>query len=196
MENRKEMMHALLKSRGTNQLDALTDGLVNAMKYSNAEVLYPEFDDVEPGQGVNPEWFYAVYKSANDFSEMNAIMQYVSQESMYEDIGELMLGIALVEMKHYDKLGDFIGELGGNIRQTYDTSAVAYGKTAREAVMLGIKAEDSTIREYERIGVLVKAAPESTTKTVALQLLAKLIADEQWHTALFEEWLQKNPDVK
>lgn len=189
-------MHAILKSRGTNQLDALTDGLVNAMKYSNAEVLYPEFEDVEPGQGVNPEWFYAVYKSANDFSEMNAIMQYISQESMYEDIGELMLGIAMVEMKHYDKLGDFIGELGGNIRQTYDTSAVAYGKTAREAVMLAIKGESSTIREYERIGVLVKAAPESKTKTVALQLLAKLIADEQWHTALFEEWLQKYPDVK
>ncbi len=196
MDNKNEM-YALLKKRGANQLDALTDGLVNAMRYSNREVMYPEFSGVKPGQGVKPEWFYAVYKSANDFSEMNAIIQYVSQESMFEEIGELMLGVAMVEMKHLDKLGDFILSLGGDVKQSYDSSRVAYGKTAKEAVLLAIESEYSTMREYERISNMVKALPhQNKTSRTALQLLAKLIADEQVHAALFEKWITDNPRAK
>ncbi len=196
MDNKNEMF-ALLKKRGENQLDALTDGLINAMRYSNREVLYPEFSGVKPGQGVKPEWFYAVYKSANDFSEMNAIIQYISQESMFEEIGELMLGVAMVEMKHLDKLGDFILSLGGEVKQSYDSSKVFYGKTAKDAVLAAINSEYSTIKEYERIRNLVKAAPQQnkTTKTT-LEFLAKLIADEQFHAALFEKWIVDNPRAK
>ena len=38
--------------------------------------------------------------------EITAILQYTQQEAVFEDeIGELMLGIALVEMKHYAHTG-------------------------------------------------------------------------------------------
>ncbi|MCD8263977.1 MAG: hypothetical protein LUD02_07310 [Tannerellaceae bacterium] len=173
-------------------MDDLTLGLVNAMNYSNSDFIYPEFTSVKPGEGVEAEWFYAVYRGANNFSELNAINQYISQEAMFDDIGELMLGIALVEMKHMDKLGDFILKLEGKVTQEYNTSQVEYGKTASEAVQLGIKSEQSTITEYNHILQKVQALPQNKTTEVTSQLLNKLIADEQKHLSLFQEWLQKH----
>lgn len=189
----KDRMHALMKRRGTNQLDELTDGLVNAIKFSDPDVVYPDMDDVKEGDGVKAEWFYGAYKSPNDFAELTAILQYVTQEAMFEDVGEMMLGIALVEMKHYDKLGDLISSLGGELKQDFNVSAVAYGKTAHEAVQLGVAAEKSAIAEYRRLTKLVEALAQNRTTEVVLQLLAKLIADETFHLNLFEEWLRNNP---
>ena len=56
-----------------------------------------------------------ITKRTNGFSEMNAIIQYISQKLMYEEIGELILGIAMVEMKHLDKPDALILYLGGKI---------------------------------------------------------------------------------
>ncbi|MCC8197966.1 MAG: hypothetical protein LIP06_05160 [Tannerellaceae bacterium] len=191
MKNSKEM-HALIKQRGTNQLDDLTLGLVNAMKYSRSDILYPDFGDVKPGEGVEPEWFYEVYRGTNNFSELTAINQYISQEALFDDIGELMMGIALVEMKHMDKLGDFILSLRGQVTQEYDTRYVAYGKNAREAVQLGIESETSTIAEYNKLLKKVKELPVNKTTLTTFQLLSKLIADETHHISLFREWLNEH----
>lgn len=185
-------MFRLMKKRGTNQLDDLTMGLVNAMQYSDSDVEYPEFTDVKPGEGVEPEWFYDVYRGTNGFSELTAINQYVSQEAMFDDVGELMMGVALVEMKHMDKLGDFILKLKGNVTQEYDTKYVEYGTDAREAVELGIKSENATIAEYERLTARVRELPQNGTTKVTLQLLAKLIADEQHHRNMFRKWLAEH----
>lgn len=188
----KSMMYRLLKERGANQIDDLTTGLVNVMNYSDHTVLYPN-GEVEAKQGVEPKWFYPVYKGTNGFSEMNAIIQYVSQESMWEDIGEMVMGIALVEMKHLDKLGDLIMGLGGNIaNQKYETTFVEYGKSPRDAVESGIKAEKATIDEYNRIIDKIKPLPQNETTKFCLALLAKLIADEMFHIHLFEKWLKDN----
>lgn len=195
MKNSKEM-HALIKKQGTNQLDDLTLGLVNAMKYSNSDILYPDFGEVKPGEGVEAEWFYDVYRGTNNFSELTAIHQYISQEALFDDIGELMMGIALVEMKHMDKLGDFILSLKGDVTQPYDTKYVSYGKTAHEAVQLGINSETSTIAEYNKILNKVRELPENKTTIVTIQLLSKLIADETHHISLFRQWLKEHPESK
>ncbi|MCD7971857.1 MAG: hypothetical protein LUG18_04205 [Candidatus Azobacteroides sp.] len=195
MKNSNEM-RALIKQRGTNQLDDLTLGLVNAMKYSHADILYPDFGDVKPGEGVEPEWFYDIYKGTNNFSELTAIHQYISQEALFDEVGELMMGIALVEMKHMDKLGDFILALKGEVTQEYDTKYVSYGKSAREAVQLGIESETNTIAEYNRILNKVQALPVNKITVIAFQLLSKLIADESLHLALFQQWLTDNPDAE
>ncbi|GHT73209.1 hypothetical protein AGMMS50262_03910 [Bacteroidia bacterium] len=188
----KSMMYRLMKKRGANAIDDLTTGLVNNMNYSDHSVEYPH-GEVEAGQGVNPEWFYPVYKGTNGFSELNAIIQYVSQESLWEDIGEMMMGIAMVEMKHLDKLGDLIINLGGNItNQKYETTFVEYGKSTEDAVRLGVKAEKETIAEYDRIIDKIKPLPQNETTEFCLTLLAKLIADEEFHVHLFENWLKEN----
>lgn len=193
----KSEMFRLIKKRGTNQLDDLTMGLVNAMKYSDSDVEYPEFTGVKPGKGVQPEWFYDVYRGTNGFSELTAINQYVSQEALFDDVGELMMGVALVEMKHMDKLGGFILKLKGQVTQEYDTRFVEYGSSAREAVELAVKSETATIAKYEKLTERVEDLPQNDTTKVTLQLLAKLIADEQHHRTMFREWLkthEKKPD--
>ncbi|MDR0864631.1 MAG: hypothetical protein LBO74_06830 [Candidatus Symbiothrix sp.] len=188
----KSMMYRLIKERGANQLDDLTTGLVNAMKYSDPKVVYPN-GDAKAGDGVQAEWFLPAYKGTNGFSEMNAIIQYISQESLWEDIGEMMMGIAMVEMKHLDKLGDLIIDLGGDITsQKYETTFVGYGKSTEDAIRLGIKAEKETIEEYNKIIDKIKPLPQNETTEFCLALLAKLIADEQFHVNLFEAWLKEN----
>ncbi|MCC8186773.1 MAG: hypothetical protein LIP08_04480 [Bacteroides sp.] len=122
--------------------------------------------------------------------------QYISQEALFDDVGELMMGIALVEMKHMDKLGDFILALKGNVTQEYDTKYVSYGNSAREAVQLGIESETATIAAYNKILKKIKALPENQTTVISFQLLSKLIADETHHISLFHEWLKEHPEPK
>jgi rubrerythrin len=188
----KSAMFALIREHGTNLIDDLTTGLVNNMNFSDREVLYPSESDVRPGQGVDPEWFYASYKGANGHSELDTIHMYITQEVMFEEIGETMMGIAMVEMKHLDKLGDLIADLGGVVAQRNDTSQIRYGTTAAEAVALAIEGEKAAIREYEGLVERVSALPQNPTTKYVLSLLAKLIADERYHVSLFEAWQRKN----
>lgn len=175
---------AIKKPLTKNQLDDLTNGLVNAMRYSDSTVEYPEFNKAKQDDGVMAEWFYPVYNGSNGFSELTAIHMYTSQEATFEEIGELMLGIAMTEMKHYDKLGDFIRRIGGKIDQKFNNSAVVIGKTKEEAIQNAIKAEEDTIAFYEKISQRLLKLPETTTIKIALQLLAKLTADERVHLKL------------
>lgn len=188
----KRMMFALLRQRGDNQLDDLTTGLVNAMRYSDHEVVYPGHPGPQKGDGVHPAWFYEAYKGSNGFSELDAINQYITQEAMFEDIGEMMLGIALVEMKHLDKLGDLIMDLGGQVTQRNTTENIAYGSSAEEAVRISINGERKAIADYKRLMDKVAALPQNRTTEFVLQLLAKLIADERVHVRIFEQWLRDN----
>lgn len=188
--DKNSMMFALMKKKGTNQIDQFVDGLVNIMRYSDDEVLYPDFSKVKADAGVKPEWFYPVFKGANGFSELSAILQYTTEGPKFENIAELMLGIAIVEMKHLDKLGDFILSLGGTIQNPYNDSSIDYASTEEEAIELAIKSEEATIEEYNNIGKKVLEVSPNDTTEVAMQFLSKLIADEKKHLSLFEEQLR------
>lgn len=88
---------AIKKPLSKNQLDDLTNGLVNAMRYSDPNVEYPSYDKAKQDDGVMAEWFYPIFNGTNDFSELTAIHMYTTQEATFEDVGELLLGIALTE---------------------------------------------------------------------------------------------------
>jgi rubrerythrin len=185
-------MFALIRERGFNPIDDLTTGLVNNMNYSDRNVLYPSESNVRAGQGVLPEWFYESYKGANGCSELDTIHMYITQEAMFEEIGEMMMGIAMVEMKHLDKLGDLIMDLGGTVTGRNDTDKVHYGSSPAEAVRLAIAGEQGAIRGYEAIIEKVAVLPPNDTTRYVLSLVAKLIADERFHIALFEAWQREN----
>lgn len=187
---------AIKKPLSKNQLDDLTNGLVNSMRYSDPSIEYPSFDGVKTDDGVIAEWFYPVYNGTNDFSELTAILMYTSQEVAFESVGELLLGIAMTEMKHYDKLGDFIKSLGGNIDQRFNNSGVIIGNTAVESLTLSIKAEKKTISFYEELTKKLLKTFETKTVKIALQLLAKLIADELIHLNLLKERLALEVDIE
>ena len=186
-------MKAILnKPLSKNQLDDLTLGLVNAMRYSDPEVIYPEYDKAQPNDGVDPEDFEEVYNGDNDFSEINAIYQYISQEAIFEDLGELMMGVALTEMKHADKLGDFILKIGGDTKKGWSNKDVSFGTTAKEALDFAISAERKTIAYYVDLKLRLQQKEETTeTIVIAVQLLSKLIADEKVHLQLFRSMKAK-----
>ena len=115
---------------------------------------------------------------------------YTTQEATFDEIGELLLGIAITEMKHYDKLADFIRKIGGKIDQKFNNSGVTIGKTSDEALRLAIGAEEKTIDFYEKLEEKLLKLDETTTIKIALQLLAKLLADEVVHLKLLKEKLK------
>ena len=184
--------YLLRKPIGKNQIDDMVDGLVNVMRYSDPLALYPSgIENVKPDDGVDPEWFYPIFNGSNDFSELSAIHMYTTQEATFEDIGQLMLGIGLVEMQHYGKLSELIRSLGGMIDQSYDNSEVEIGKTPQEALKIAIDGEITTIDFYDKVAERIqKSKPTKTTET-ALRLIAKIQADERVHLSLLRKKLER-----
>lgn len=174
-----------------NKVDELTDAIVENLKYCDSTVDYPDLKNVKPDDGVIAEWLYPIYNGANDFSELTAIHLYTSQEAEFEEIGELMLGIGLTEMKHYGKLGEVIKSLGGKIGQRYNNSDVVIGKNIAEALKSAIDSEVKTIQFYESLSDKIKKVKQTNTTNTILQLINKLIADEVVHEKLLRDTLSK-----
>lgn len=94
-----------------NRVEDAANAFIDVLKYSDQSVDYPDFKDIEPW----PEDTVNMFKDAlkdKPFSEISAILMYTQQSSRFEPIAELMLGIGLVEMRHYDKLSDFLQKAG------------------------------------------------------------------------------------
>ena len=181
------VMKDILSSVGENMVDKMADALVEITRFADSTVKYPELDNVKQDDGVMPEWFYPIYNGVNGFSELDAIHLYTSQEQKFEPIGNLLLGIALVEMKHYGILGELIIKLGGRIEQRYNNSKVSLGETKEEALNNAIDAENKTIEFYEGIIEKIKGVHETKTTIIVVQLVNKLIADERVHLKLLKE---------
>ena len=90
-----------------NRLEEMAEATVNALDYSDSKVEYPDISMVQkwPKEIILP--LYDLYKNTR-YSELVSILMYTQHQARFEEIGELMLGIGLVEMVHYDKLGDFL----------------------------------------------------------------------------------------
>lgn len=184
--------YLLRKPIGKNQIDDMVDGLVNVMRYSDPLALYPSgIENVKPDDGVDPEWFYPIFNGSNDFSELSAIHMYTTQEATFEDIGQLMLGIGLVEMQHYGKLSELIRSLGGTIDQSYDNSDVEIGKTPQEALKIAIDGEITTIDFYDKVAERIQKSKQTKTTETALRLIAKIQADERVHLSLLRKKLER-----
>ena len=184
--------YLLKKPIGKNQIDDMVDGLVNVMRYSDPLALYPSgIENVKPDDGVDPEWFYPIFNGSNDFSELSAIHMYTTQEATFEDIGQLMLGIGLVEMQHYGKLSELIRSLGGTIDQSYDNSDVEIGKTPQEALKIAIDGEITTIDFYDKVAERIQKSKQTKTTETALRLIAKIQADERVHLSLLRKKLER-----
>ena len=184
--------YLLRKPIGKNQIDDMVDGLVNGMRYSAPSAIYPSgIENVKPDDGVDPEWFYPIFNGSNDFSELSAIHMYTTQEATFEDIGQLMLGIGLVEMQHYGKLSELIRSLGGVIDQSYDNSEVEIGKTPQEALKIAIDGEITTIDFYDKVAERIQKSKQTKTTETALRLIAKIQADERVHLSLLRKKLER-----
>lgn len=177
-----------------DNVEAMADALVESMRYANSAVDYPDVSKAKPDDGVPAEWFYKAYVGTAPTSELTAILQYTQQRMIFDQIGETFLGIALTEMKHYDRLGDFINRIGGNVsRPAFSAAKVDItAKSAAEAVQINIHAEQDTIAEYEKLIQRIQANNPTPTVTsaLAIQLINKIVADERVHVCLLAELAQ------
>ena len=135
-------------------------------------------------------------KLYHEYAENMPIYDYhchISPRMIYENyqfsnIGELMLGIALVEMKHYAHIRDAIVALGGTLPKPYDSKNVNIGETPVEALTLAAHSEVATIGFYKSVKERIPAS--TPTADIARKLLTKLIADESLHLKLLTRQLK------
>lgn len=129
---------------------------------------------------------------------------YTQHQARFEEIGELMLGIRLVEMVHYDKLGDFLlkasdvmdTDIPGNNQLTVHP-IIDLGTSAESALRLSLQAEKETLEEYYKVFDSLNRKEEYIKRSDYIPvtyLIQKFIADEEYHISLLKKALKEYED--
>lgn len=187
--NRKNM-------KGKNYNEQMAEGMVETGRYVDASASYPDLEKVKPDAGVVAEWLYPALNGKTDAAELKAILLYTTQNVVYdEDLGNLFLGIAFVEMQHYDKLSEAVHKLGGRISGAPNAITVNPGKDKAEALRIAIASENSALEFYNKLyGKLDKLYPSPTVKTI-MELIDKIRRDEVVHLRLLREKLNEDENI-
>jgi rubrerythrin len=171
-----------------NRVEDAANAFIDVLKYSDQSVDYPDFKDIEPW----PEDIVNMFKDAlkdKPFSEISAILMYTQQSSRFEPIAELMLGIGLVEMRHYDKLSDFLQKADpyeeNPVMDIYPK--VEVGFSPESALKIALDSEIETIGHYKKIMNNVALYNDRADYDDVMYLLNKLVADEEHHIKLLKE---------
>lgn len=126
-------------------------------------------------------------------SEMSAITQYINNENRMScekcPLAKTILGIAMAEMIHLQKLGELIHLLGGNIdfvarqsngRQKMWTPAyLTIPQNVEKMIWADIESERAAINQYK---IHMKAINDEYVNAV----LARIIKDEEYHIMMLQ----------
>lgn len=185
-----------------NRLEEMAEATVNALDYSDSKVEYPDISIVQkwPKEIILP--LYDLYKNTR-YSELTSILMYTQHQARFEEIRELMLGIGLVEMVHYDKLGDFLlkasdvmdTDIPGNNQLTVHP-IIDLGTSAESALRLSLQSEKETLEEYQKVfDSLNKEEYIKRSDYIPVShLIEKFIADEEYHITLLNKALKEYED--
>lgn len=185
-----------------NRLEEMAEATVNALDYSDSKVEYPDISIVQkwPKEIILP--LYDLYKNTR-YSELTSILMYTQHQARFGEIGELMLGIGLVEMVHYDKLGDFLlkasdvmdTDIPGNNQLTVHP-LIDLGTSAESALRLSLQAEKETLEEYQKVfdSLNKEEYIKRSDYIPVCHLIEKFIADEEYHIALLKKALKEYED--
>lgn len=129
-------------------------------------------------------------------SEMTAIHQYTYQawrlEKDYPEISKTLSEIAMVEMRHFHRLGQLISLLGGTpkffscqrgITLPWNGKMVDYTADIHKLLKIDIVAEEAAYITYTRQSQCVKDAKVAAN-------LARIAQDEKLHKAVLNKFLQ------
>lgn len=139
-------------------------------------------------------------------SEMSAITQYINNENRLScekcPLAKTILGIAMAEMMHLQKLGELIYLLGGKVdfvaraprgRQEMWTPAyLRLPEHAEQMIQVSIEDEKKAISQYKMHMSMIK-------DDYVDAVLARIIKDEEYHILILqgtmEEWKRnrRNP---
>lgn len=131
-------------------------------------------------------------------SEFSAIVQYINNENRLSlemcAIAKTVLGIAIAEMVHLQKIGELIILLGGNLdfvarygdgrQRMWTPQYVAIVDNPSEMMLAGIDAEKQAIEQYR---MHIKRIDDEYVKAV----LARIIQDEEYHIMILQALMKE-----
>lgn len=159
-----------------------------------ASAPYPSVEDIQPN-------IHDLHLILNDYagliSELSAVTQYVyhqlnAKEDGFYQLGQVLLSIAKVEMRHLDLLGSTLCKLGGSPQfiyrapegfQYWNAGMIDDLRSTKAMVQSDLLLERQTIAAYEHQSATVN---QSAVKAV----LDRLILDEECHVTILKEQLQ------
>ena len=130
-------------------------------------------------------------------SELSAVTQYINNENRLSSehcaLARMILGIAMAEMMHLQKLGELIYLLGGEVDFTarhpggkgkmWTPAYLDIPGNAKEMLRADIEAEKAAVSQYRKhIGMIDDSCVNAT--------LARIIADEEYHIMLLQDLLK------
>lgn len=131
-------------------------------------------------------------------SELSAITQYINNENRLScercGMAKTLLGIAMAEMMHLQKLGELICLLGGNVdytakqqnkrAQMWTPEYLTIPENARKMLLADIEAERAAIRQYQ---AHISMIQDSHVNAV----LMRIIKDEEYHIMLLQMMMEE-----
>ncbi|MDO4167383.1 MAG: ferritin family protein [Eubacteriales bacterium] len=131
-------------------------------------------------------------------SEMSAVTQYINNENRLScekcSLAKTILGIAMAEMIHLQKLGELIFLLGGSIdfiarqnngrRRMWTPEYLVIPTDASKMLIADIESEKSAIQQYR---MHIKMIQDDQVNSV----LARIIQDEEYHIMLLQMLLKE-----
>lgn len=131
-------------------------------------------------------------------SELTAITQYINNENRLFcincSVAKTLLGIAIAEMIHLQKLGELIVLLGGHIDFTakyrnggnkmWTPECLSIPHEAKKMILADIEAEKAAIHQYRMHMQMMK---DDCVNAV----LARIIKDEEYHIMLLQALLKE-----
>lgn len=126
-------------------------------------------------------------------SELSAITQYINNENRLScekcPMAKTILGIAMAEMIHLQKLGELIFLLGGSIdftakqqngrRRMWTPEYLTISENVRKMLLADIEAEKTAIHQYR---MHIKMIKDDFVNAV----LERIILDEEYHIMMFQ----------
>ena len=126
-------------------------------------------------------------------SELSAITQYINNENRLSAekcfMAKTILGIAMAEMMHLQKLGELIFLLGGSVdftakmqngrQEMWTPQYITIPGNPREMLIADIEAERDAIRQY-------KMHMEMICDNAVNAVLARIIKDEEYHIIMLQ----------
>jgi len=131
-------------------------------------------------------------------SELSAITQYINNENRLScsrcSIAKTILGIAMAEMMHLQKLGELVFLLGGDVSFTakyqnggakqWTPAYLSIPDNAKKMLIADIEAEKAAIKQSK---VHMQMIKDNCVNAV----LGRIIKDEEYHIMLLRVMMQK-----
>ena len=150
---------------------------------------------------IQPDYESAVIISsayAGLHGELSAVLQYVYHHYFFdycqnEEIADVLIGISITEMRHFEMLGKTLFKLGvdpvfswrpPSRANWFNTSSISYSKTTQKMLMDDITGELSAISEYEKM--LMKLKNEQVQA-----LISRILLDEELHVKVLRGLFEK-----